>query len=500
MKGTEDSLSPASEMERDEPAKTAGRGTIFITASKLYFILSGYCIYLLLSRILTTEQFGVYGVVTGIVSIVNAVIVVGTQQAVSKYISEDTRRAESVKRQALRLQLLVGGTITLCYLMVAPWIAELENDASLTPYLRLSGLITISYCFYAVFVGYLNGQRKFWRQSLLDAAYSTLKLSFIVALAYIFKSVTGAVLGFGLAAVTVLAIAPLVAGRAEGEVKGPSNREFLRFQFTLLGFVLINNSLQKADLLLIKALGSSSPSEASQMAGYYTALIAVANVTYQAVISVTFVIFPLVSKAVFENRGEEVRVYISQALRYTLMMMALSATIFSSNSASLLGLLFKKNYTAGAPALSIVAYGMLFYGLLYILSTIISGSGRPRVSLLVGFTTMLISLSAGSLLIPERGLVGAACSTTIAMICGSILAGGYVYKTFGALIPLRSLASILVASLAAYAIAQIFPQERMYTLAVTIVAQTVVYLGSLLALREIGQSEIAAIQKIVSIR
>lgn len=182
------------------------------------------------------------------------------------------------------------------------------------------------------------------------------------------------------------------------------------------------------------------------------------------------------------------------------MMMGLSATIFSSNSTSLLGLLFKKNYTVGAPALSIVAYGMLFYGLLYILSTIISGSGKPRVSLIIGFVTMFISLAAGSLLIPKYGLLGAAAGTTIAMICGSISAGAYVYRTFAATLPLRSFISILSAVLISYAIAKIFPQAGLYPLAVIVVVQAVVYLGFLLVLGEIGRSEIAVIRKIVSIR
>src|SRR5690242_1622359 len=75
--------------------KSAGRGTIYITIAKLYFIVSGYAIYFFLPRILSAQEFGQYGFVTGVVSIINAVIVIGTQQAVSKFVSEDTRRADA---------------------------------------------------------------------------------------------------------------------------------------------------------------------------------------------------------------------------------------------------------------------------------------------------------------------------------------------------------------------------------------------------------------------
>src|ERR1700759_4853035 len=70
-------------------ARVAGRGTIYISAAKLWFILSGLGIYFILPRMVTEDQVGIYQVVIGIVSIINAVIVTGTLQTVSKYISQD---------------------------------------------------------------------------------------------------------------------------------------------------------------------------------------------------------------------------------------------------------------------------------------------------------------------------------------------------------------------------------------------------------------------------
>src|ERR671927_40451 len=90
-------------------ARVAGRGTLYISAAKLWFILSGLGIHFTLPRLLSQEQFGLYQVVIGIVSIINAVVVIGTSQTVSKYISQDESRADSVKVKALKLQVAVGG-------------------------------------------------------------------------------------------------------------------------------------------------------------------------------------------------------------------------------------------------------------------------------------------------------------------------------------------------------------------------------------------------------
>src|ERR1700754_3411941 len=88
-------------------ARVAGRGTIYISAAKVWFILSGLGIHFTLPRLLSKEQFGLYQIVIGIVSIINAVVVIGTSQTVSKYISQDESRADAVKAKALKLQVAV---------------------------------------------------------------------------------------------------------------------------------------------------------------------------------------------------------------------------------------------------------------------------------------------------------------------------------------------------------------------------------------------------------
>ena len=158
------------EAPRDDIARVAGRGTIFITAAKVWFIVTGYGIYFALPRLLSVEQWGLYVVVIGAVSVLNAVIVTGTYQTVSKYVSQEEEKADSVKVAALRLQLLVGGGASLGFFLLASVIAGYLNDQRLTAYLRLASLITLSYSFYSVFTGYFNGRRKFLTQAGLDAS------------------------------------------------------------------------------------------------------------------------------------------------------------------------------------------------------------------------------------------------------------------------------------------------------------------------------------------
>lgn len=477
-------------------ARLAGRGTIYISAAKLWFIASGLGIHFTLPRLLSEDQFGLYQVVIGIVSIINAVVVTGTSQTVSKYISQDESRADAVKAKALKLQVAVGGSLALGFFLLAPLIANYLNDARLTNYLRLASLITLSYSFYSVFTGYFNGQKKFLTQAALDATYSTLKLACIVLLVWIGFGVAGGVTGFALAAASVLAISAIAAGKGArtGEVRA---KELLTFQFYLLAFTLVLNLLQKVDLILVKALSSPDAVTASANAGFYGAAINVANLTYQVIISVTFVIFPLVSQSTFADDRKLTQSYIANTVRYTLMIMALLATLFSANAGGVLRVIYPDAYQAGSGALGWVAFGMLAFGLVYVLTTIISASGRPMVSLMVGVVTLAASAGLNALLIPRLGLAGAGLATTLDMFIGAGIGAGYLLARFGALIPAYSLARIIGCSAVIYALSLCYAPASKVMIVAKLAALGVLYIVLLIASREIGREELRLVQRVI---
>ena len=486
----------APEASTDNIAAVAGRGTIYITAAKLWFLASGYGIHFILARLMTAEQFGIYQVVVGVVSIINAVIITGTYQTVSKHISGDEGNAGSVKATALKLQVLVGGGASLAFFLLAPVVSNYLNDPRLVNYLRLASLITLCYSFYAVFTGYFNGLKRFLAQAALDASYSTFKLGFIVLFVWLGFGVGGGISGFALAAASVLAISAIAAGKASrsSEVRA---RDLLGFQSYLLLFTLAINLLQKTDLILIKALSSPDATAASENAAYYGAAINVANITYQVIISATFVIFPLVSQATFAKDRERTQAYISNTLRYTLMVMALAATLVSANSGGVLGLIYPESYQVGATALRIVAYGMLLFGLLYVVTTLISASGRPSISLLVGLISLGASAALNVLLIPSYGLVGAATATTASMLAGAAAGCAYLWRKFGVLMPAASALRIAICAAAIY-LASYFshPSSKLLTL-LQLIGLSIAYVIALIACRELGRNDVRVLAQVV---
>ena len=494
-----DESKPAAQRDNiaaDNIGAIAGRGAIYITAAKIWFMASGYGIAITLTYLLTPENYGIYKVVINAVSIINAVIVTGTYQTVSRYIAQEEAKADSVKAKALALQVYVGGAATLAFFLLAPVVATFLNDSRLTNYLRLASLITLSYAFFSVYTGYFNGQKRFLAQASLDAAYSTFKLTFIVAFVWMGFGVMGAVGGFALAAGCVLALSALVGrgGARKGEVR-PG--ELFKFQSYLLIFTFVLTLLQKVDVMLIKSLSSPDAKMASENVGFYGASIDVANLTYQIIISVTFVIFPLVSRSTFEADRSRTQLYISNTLRYSIMIMALTATLFSANASEVLRVIYREVYQAGAGALSIVAFGMLFFGLLYVLTTIISASGHPRVSLLVGVVTLGASVVLNAVLIPRFGLPGAASATTVSMLVGVLAASAYLGKEFGALMPIWSAVRIAICAGAIYGASLLFFTSSKPLIIAKLVALSVLYFVALIVSREVGRDDLRMIGRVI---
>ena len=485
------------ETPKDDIARVAGRGTLFITAAKVWFIVTGYGIYFALPRLLSVEQWGLYTVAIGAVSVLNAVIVTGTYQTVSKYVSQEEEIADSVKTAALKLQVLVGGGASLAFFLLAGVIANYLNDQHLTVYLRLASLITLSYSFYAVFTGYFNGRRRFLTQAGLDAAYSTLKVVFIVLFVWLGYGVAGAVSGFALAAASVLVISMMAAGKWSRSPRVKQN-ELFRFQSYLLLSTLVINLLQRTDLFLVKARSSPDPEIASANAGYYAAAAALAGVTYQIIISVTFVIFPLVSQATFAGDNAKTRMYISTTMRYTLMIMALAATLLSANAGRVLHVVYTDDYQAGAAALSVLAYGMLLFGLFYVLTTIISASGRPRISLLIGAFTLVVSGVLNFQLIPGYGLIGAALSSTAAMFLGAIVCAGYVKKTLGAFLPWASALRIGGCAVGVFLVSRLLAPGPRGLIVLQLAGMGALYAVGLVITGELNRNDLRAVKRIVT--
>jgi len=513
-----------------KPEGSAGRGVLFIAAAKFYFMLAGLVIQLRLPAILSRAVFGAFGVVSSVVSPINNVMVTGSIQAVSRFTAQTPERARLVQHAGLRMHLFVGLPVALLFAAAAPGVARLLHDPSKTVPLLVASLIVGGYSFYAVFVGTANGLRQFHKQAGLDMTFATLRVLGILGMAMAGLGVAGVIAGWVAAVGVILVVAavwvglPRLPAGTERLPVGPMVWYFVGLAlylilFNILMFVdtwllkrLVTEHYREHQAALTTALAQALP-WASQVTGfrydpsqladvqvaYYTAVQNLARLSYQAIIAATFVVFPLVSRSTFEADRDTTRRYIHVTLRYSLVFSMAIAVILAANPEPLLHLPYPADYAhLGAPALAALALGNVAFALFAIAGTILNGAGYTGGAIATAAVTLGLAVVGNAIAIPmcEPGsevLLVAATVTGVAMLLGALLAGWVLVRQLGAFVPLLSAVRVVAATAAAIGVGRVVP----FTGAIPTLAEAAlvgaVFLGVLVATRELGRGDLAAI-------
>lgn len=453
-------------------AQGAGRGLAFITLAKLWFMVGGAAISFLLPLVfpkaVRVERYGQWGTVLACMSLLNNVIVTGSIQMVSRFASRGPSWVEGAKRAALRVNGVAVLAVAAIYFAAAPLVADFEHDERLVPLLRLSTGVILCYGLYAVFVGAANGAREFHKQAGLDIGFTTIRAGFVLAGAAVFGTVAGAVGGFVAAAATILVLSVLVVGwRAPAE--RPSAWDLARFIVPVALYLVVQNALMFIDYWWLKrliaegALAAGAAAEAAARAadaavGRYNAALQIARLPYQAILAVTFVIFPLVSQAEFKADQAKTREYITKSLRLSLLVVTALATAVAARPEALLALLFPKNasgvneFLQGAPALAALMFAYVAFSLFSIAGTIMNGAGMTVTAFLIGLATLGLDAGANRLAIGQalagggNPLAAAALASAASIFAGFVASLVALQQKFGASLPLQSALRVTLAA------------------------------------------------------
>lgn len=467
------SLASAQSRPRGKQA-SMGRGTLYLTVSSLLFMISGYVIHVWLGQYLGPEAYGVYGVIIALMTALNMIHYVGVPQAVSKYIAADEDRSDAILRSGLILQTGSTLIIAVAYFATADVLAALLNDGSLTPYIRTTALVLVPYSVMTLYMGYYNGLHFFKRQATINIVYSIIKTVSVIGLVYAFH-IYGAIAGFIVSPLIALAFGLHLP---RGRERSPY-RPLILFSLPLIAFSLLSTLQLSLDLLFVKALLAQDDS-----AGYYAAAQNIARIPYFGLSGASVVLLAGVSRSLSRDVLERTRELIEGALRYTLLLLVPGTLLMSATSRQLLEIFYSNEYAPAAGSLSILIFGLSSVSVFIVLSNILSGSGRPRVPMLLALTGLLLTAGSCCWLVPALGLNGAALATTLGSLTATGAAGVAVYRQFGSLVPLSSVLKITAASLVSYVPARAIPTP-VVLLPVLYVMLFALYLLILTALKEL---------------
>lgn len=421
--------------DRDE-AVTAGRGFLVITGAKLWFMVGGALITFGLPGILGTAGYGQYTDLNNTLSILSMMVITGGLQAVAKFVAESPDHAGGVARQALKLMSVVGLVVGGGFALAAPWIASWRGSSELTTGYVFAGAVLACYSLYTVFIGVLNGRKWFTRQAGFDVAFTTLKAALVLGMAATGLGVLGAFGGFALASLLILLLAIWRVWPHLGD--GDAHPRLLPFALQVMGYTLVFNLIFKLDVLWLKPtalslLGGAEPADV--LVGQYGLAVQLSRLPWQATLAITFVIFPMVSAATFQNDLARTRVYIRQTLRYGALLVGVASVVLSALPKVWVSL-WGPDYADAALALAWTAPAYFLFSIFNLVNTLLTSAGRAGWVLGIGLGTAGVAagLYAGLLAMatsqPEL-LWLAGIATLLVFVVGLALGSWAIWRLYG---------------------------------------------------------------------
>lgn len=420
-------------------------GAIFLMGAQGLVLGLGYVTHLIIGRLLGPGPYGVYGVALSVQSILGLFLSLGVPMAVSRFVAQDEEHAQSILKQALKLQIYIALGLGVLTVAFAPVIARFLNDTTLTPIIQFIALVIFSQAFYQVYVQFLSGIHFFNRQAALTAIYAIAKLVGALALIFAFE-VYGAFAGFIVGGIVAAIIGWFWTRNAGGTAKRPLPvKSFLSFAGIYVLILVGLQLLMSLDLFMVKAFLQNDI-----QAGYYNAAVTLSRISYVALQGLTFIILPSVSALTKPGAShDEAASFIRDVMRYLIALVIPTVALASATSEDLIILFLSQQYAPAAPLLTVLMVGVGGLGFYLLLAAIVAGGGKAKMGLYV--TTAMIALSAllGSVLIPRFGLIGGAWQTTIASLLGLGVLSAYTFRTFSIPVPYKSTINVIIASVVA---------------------------------------------------
>jgi stage V sporulation protein B len=401
--------------------KNFSKALVWLTFSEIVFNAAGYIIHSAVGRILGPADYGRYGLVVTLTTMIIILIGNGIPTAMSKYLAEimesDPSRILGIKRKAIRLQMILMTGVTVVFFLASPFLAWLLHDPSLTPLFQLSALIIPAFAAASFYFYYYTGLHFFRLQAMLKMTRALARIVFIISFAYFF-GVKGAVSGYIAAPLFVFAVA-LIADifvthryfpatkSDESKAIDFSGKKILLYAWPLTLFLLFYELITTIDLYLVKSLLGSD-----YQAGIYNAAITIGRIPYYLFYALTIILLPAISKTTAERDTEETENLVNRSLRLLVLLLFPMVALIILYTPQMLDLFYGAQYATAAVPMMIFTLGVGFLTVFYVLSFALNGAGLVRIPMKLALYGLIGAVALNLILIPKFQLIGAASATT----------------------------------------------------------------------------------------
>lgn len=412
------------------------QAVIWLTLAEVIYNLSGYIVHALTGRFLGPAEYGRYGLVITLTTMLIVLIGNGIPTAMSKYLAaaseKDPAAIYGIRRAAFRVQLILIGSLTILFFFAAPFIASVLRDPSLTPLFQLSSLVIPTFAAASFNLYFFIGLHFFRVQAFLKTLRSFGRIIFIGGLAFTsgtWGAVTGNILAPLIVFLVGLALEPWLMRRYFPEAVSSKKttphfpwRDIVSHALPLTLFLLFYELILTLDLFLVKILLADD-----HLTGLYNAAVTVGRIPYYLFYALAIALLPTIAKTEANRDTEATKKLFSQSFRLMLFLLIPLVTLISIYAKETLHLFYGKAFLEATIPMTVLTLGVGCLTVFYVFTFAMNGAGLLRFPLQLAIGGMLLAAVLNFILIPLYGLVGAAMAVTITSL---LLMLGILIKVF----------------------------------------------------------------------
>ncbi|MFO0591568.1 MAG: lipopolysaccharide biosynthesis protein [Polyangiaceae bacterium] len=502
---------------QEDAARTAGRGGLVIVAAKVLFIFYGFAQQILLQHLLGEAGYGKVSFVNATVSVVNNVMVAASIQGVSRTVaSAPIESVGQLYRRVLGYHAVIAVIMAAGFAAAAGVITSTFHNEDVTTPLRVVSLIVLLYGIYAPIVGSLNGRKRFVDQGGLDIVYGALRtIGIALGVVFFLRAGLGGTLGFCAgfvgAATLILPASMWRAGLGKSGGTEPPIGKYLGFLLPVVIAQAFLNLLLRTDFFLLRyfaghiAAEQHAPQEiADGLLGVYQGVQIYAFLPFQLLMSITFILFPMLARAHADKDAAAVRDYTRAGVRLSFVFTGLICGTVSALSMHVLRLTSPEGiWKNGADALRILAIGMGPLSVLGISSAVLTSLGRERAA--AALTALAVAAVAAGcwILLPgaeltDGMLVRTAIAASAGLFAAMVIGAFLVQRTAGGFVPTLTVVRVPIAIAVTVLAGWKMPWLGKVAVVPQAAAIALVYVIVLIASRELGSADLAVVKRALS--
>ncbi len=407
------------------------RGSVSLMAQSALNSALGLVFFILLARLITKPEMGIYTALISTYGVLSVVGVFGLSGAAARFIPEliaegSSEKASSAAITIIKISVISSIIASAAYFGLAPYFSSIfAKSVIYTDLFRLASIVILTQALSTVVDGLMQGVQEFGVLAVIRVVGQIARIFVTVLLLLIGYGLVAVLIGWAASGISISVLPIPFLRRRLGLKRDPyPERVILDFSIPLLGANLLLFISSYADVFV--TMISSVPAKV----GAYNVSITASSMLLNVVIaSMTATLLPALSRAYGKGGQRAVEESLRRASRYVALIYIPVGLGFAALSQPIIWLMAGRSYQEAVFPLAMISISSIASGLVVPITLGLQALGKTATVLRITVVALIVEILVGLVTVPVIGILGASIARSVLFV-STLIYGVFAARTF----------------------------------------------------------------------